>query len=75
MICNMQRPIFFASVHIRQSPLHILSRKEGYIPDPQRLKNVSLEVLIERQASNAFDEDTGPVDVYSIIKFCAWLVD
>lgn len=49
-------------VHVGQVLLHRLIRNEGNVLEAKGLEDVSLEVVVQRETGDSFDENSCPVN-------------
>ena len=70
-----QLPVGRPGVHVGQVFLHVRGREHVDVLEAQRLHDVLLEVLVQRQARYALDDRAGPVDVDPVLPHLARLVD
>lgn len=60
-------------VHVCEVLLHFGRREEADNFDAQRLKDVLLEVVVERHARDPFNDCPGPVDPNAVLPLGSWL--
>lgn len=64
MVSPGQGAIWSTLVHGDESPFHVLRREKSDVFQAKWIKDILLKVFAERNASDPFDHDAGPVDAY-----------
>lgn len=70
-----QTAVRMAYVHPRELGLHLVRREHVDVRDAHRLEDVLLEVIVEFEARDPFDQLARPVDVDAVFPHFARLVD
>jgi hypothetical protein len=63
MISPCDSPIWVLLMQEYEAVFHLLCREKRYVFDTKRIKDVVLEVLIECETGDAFDNYTSPFNI------------